>query len=94
MLQENSNTLTNMVEIHDLNKIFAGRPATPIWQKLYINTWPKSRQIYVYMTNSAKIYIFSTYMEVLQDSYPTGAKKTKKKNKVTGRFLVESSPRP
>ena len=30
MLQENSNTLTNMVEIHDLNKTFAGRPATPI----------------------------------------------------------------
>ena len=50
-----------------------------------MNKWPKSRQIYVYMIN-----IFSTYMRFLQDLCSTDAKT----NKVTGRFLVESSPRP
>ena len=38
--------------------------------------------IYDKMIKSAKIYIFSTYMEFLQDLCPTGAKT----NKVTGRF--------
>ena len=55
-----------------------------------MNIWPKSREIYVYMIKSAKIQIFSTYMEFLQDLCPTDAKT----NKVAGRLLVESSPRP
>ena len=67
------------------------KPATHIWPKLYMNTWPKSRQIYVYIIKSAKINnIFSKDMGFLQNLSSTGAKT----NKVTRGFLVEQSPRP
>ena len=87
---ENSNTSRNMVWKARFKQSIC-RPATPIWPKLYLNIWPKSRQIYLYMIKSAEIYnIFSKYMKFLQDLCSTGAKT----NKVTGGFLVESSPRP
>ena len=90
MFHENSNTLTSMVWKTRYKQSIC-RPDTPIWPKLYLNIRPKSRQMYVYMIKSAKIHnIFSKYMEFLQDLCSTGAKA----NKVTGGFLVESSPRP
>ena len=90
MFHENSNTLTNMVWKTRCKQSIS-RPDMPIWPKSYLNIRPKSRQIYVYMIISAKICnIFSKYMEFLQDLCSTGVKA----NKVTGGFLVESSPSP
>ena len=67
------------------------RPATPISPKLYLNIWPKAKQIFVYMIKSAKLYnIFSKYIKILQDLCSTGAKT----NKATGGFWAESSPGP
>ena len=49
----------------------------PISPKFYINIWPKSRHIKVYMIKSAKIYIFSKYVGSLQDLCSPGAKANK-----------------
>ena len=94
MFQENSNTLTNMAW-NTRFKENTCRPATPIWPKLYMNIWPKSRQIYVYIIKSARIYISSIsskYIGFLQDLCSTGAKTNKVINLLTLYYVVVSCP--
>ena len=87
MFQENSNALTNTSWKTRFKQNLC-RPATPISPRLYMNVWPKSRQIDVYMIKSAKIYIFSKYMRFCK-IYAQLLQK-----KLNGGILVETSPRP